>query len=242
MKDSNTAIEIENLSKFYGSFQALRGISLRVARGSFFAFLGPNGAGKTTTINVLTGLSNYQEGTVKVFGYDVRRDYRDSRRLVGLGAQEFNFDPFLTIFQILVYQAGYFGIAKKEAAKRAEELLVRFGLIDKRREEYRALSGGMKRRLLLSRALIHDPELLILDEPTAGADLELKYLIWEYLEELNRQGKTIFLTTHYMEEAERLSRTLCIIHKGQIVRIGAKEEVVKDKSLESVFLEVTKFP
>ena len=239
MKDPETAISIQNLSKFYGKFQALDGISLEVKRGDFFAFLGPNGAGKTTTINVVTGLSNYKAGEVKVFGYDVTKEYRQSRRLTGLCAQEFNFDPFLNLERLLVYQAGYFGVPKKEASTRAIALLERFQLISKRKEEYRALSGGMKRRLLICRALMHDPELLILDEPTAGADIELKYLIWKYLEELNREGKTIVLTTHYMEEAERLCRTIAIIHQGRIVRTGEKKEVLKDRSLESVFMEAT---
>ena len=240
MKDSQHAISITRLSKFYGKLQALKTVSFNVQKGDFFGFLGPNGAGKTTTINVITGLSNYQSGEVRVFGHDVTREYRQSRRLVGLCAQEFNFDPFLNIFRVLVYQAGYFGIPQKQASARALTLLEKFGLIEKRKEEYRALSGGMKRRLLLCRALIHDPELLILDEPTAGADLELKYVIWEYLERLNREGKTILLTTHYMEEAERLCRTLAIIHRGEIVRLGPKPDVLRDKSLESVFLEVTR--
>lgn len=239
MKNSKIAISIHRLSKFYGRFQALRNISFEVKRGDFFAFLGPNGAGKTTTINVITGLSNYREGEVKAFGYDVTRDYRNTRPLIGLCAQEFNFDPFLTIHRLLVYQAGYFGIPEEQAIRRADELLERFQLIDKRNVKHRALSGGMKKRLLLCRALIHDPEILILDEPTAGCDLELKFLIWDYLLQLNKEGKTIFLTTHYMEEAERLCKTIGIITRGQIVRIGEKQSVLQDKSLEAVFLEVT---
>jgi len=180
----------------------LDNIFLEVKRGDFFAFLGPNGAGKTTTINVITGLSNYRAGEVNVFGYDTTKEYTLSRRLIGLCAQEFNFDPFLTIHQMLVYQAGYFGILPHEAARRADDLLERFQLVDKRNVKHRALSGGMRKRLLLCRALIHDPEILILDEPTAGCDLELKFLIWDYLTQLNKEGKTIFLTTHYMEEAD----------------------------------------
>ncbi len=239
MKNQNIAISIRGLSKFYGKFQALRDVSFEVKRGDFFAFLGPNGAGKTTTINVLTGLSNYQHGAVEIFGYDVRKEYRQSRRLTGLCAQEINFDPFLNIHRLLVYQAGYFGMPANEASERAASLLERFHLIQKRKEEYRALSGGMKRRLLICRALIHDPQLLILDEPTAGADLELKYLIWDYLKELNADGKTILLTTHYMEEAEALCRTIAIIHQVSIVRIGDKKSVLQDKNLERVFLEAT---
>lgn len=239
MRNPDVAISIKNLSKYYGSFQALKDISFEVRKGDFFAFLGPNGAGKTTTINVLTGLSNYQAGEVRIFGYDVTSEYRRSRAHTGLCTQEFNFDPFLNIERILVYQAGYFGVPKGEATRRAKALLDRFQLTDKRKEEYRALSGGMKKRLLLCRALVHNPDLLILDEPTAGADLELKYLIWNYLRELNEKGKTILLTTHYMEEAEKLCHTLAIIHLGQIARMGDRRIVLQDRSLEHVFLEAT---
>lgn len=239
MRDSEKAISIKGLTKYYGKLQALDNISLDIKRGDFFAFLGPNGAGKTTTINVLTGLSNFQKGDVRVFGYNTVSEYTRTRRLIGLCAQEFNFDPFLTIHQLLVYQAGYFGIPPREASERSDELLKRFQLIEKRNVKHRALSGGMKKRLLICRALIHDPEVLILDEPTAGCDLELKFLIWDYLTQLNNEGKTIFLTTHNMEEAEKLCKTIGIINHGRIMRIGNKQEVLKDKSLEAVFLEVT---
>lgn len=239
MRNSDVAIAIKNLSKFYKNLQALDNISFQVKRGDFFAFLGPNGAGKTTTINVLTGLSNYQSGQVKVFGYDVTSQYLNTRRLIGLCAQESNFDPFLTINQMLIYQAEYFGIPPWEARRRANELLERFNLSDKRHCKHRALSGGMKKRLLLCRALIHDPEILILDEPTSGCDLELKFLIWDYLTQLNKEGKTIFLTTHNMEEAEKLCKTIGIINNGTIVRIGEKKQILQDKSLQDVFLEIT---
>jgi len=240
VRDSENAISIQNLTKYYkGNFKALDDVGFKVKRGDFFAFLGPNGAGKTTTINAITGLSNFQSGEVKIFGYDVRRDYIQTRRLIGLCAQEFNFDPFLSIHNLLVYQAGYFGILPKEASARTDQLLERFQLIEKRNVKHRALSSGMKKRLLLCRALIHDPEILILDEPTAGCDLELKYLIWDYLAQLNKEGKTIFLTTHNMEEAEKLCKTIGIIHQGRVVRFGDKKQVMQDKSLEAVFLEVT---
>ncbi len=239
MRNSDIAISIKNLTKFYHKFQALDNVSFQIQRGDFFAFLGPNGAGKTTTINAITGLSNYQSGQVQVFGYDTTSEYLQSRRLVGLCAQEFNFDPFLTIHQLLVYQAGYFGVLPAEASRRADALLERFRLGEKRNAKHRALSSGMKKRLLLCRALIHDPEILILDEPTAGCDLELKFLIWDYLTQLNKEGKTIFLTTHYMEEAEKLCRTIGIINHGRLVRIGEKKAVLQDKSLEAVFLELT---
>jgi len=239
MRNSELAISIKGLTKFYQDFQALNKISFDIKRGDFFGFLGPNGAGKTTTINVLTGLSNYQSGDVRVFGYDVRCEYLHSRRLVGLCAQESNFDPFLSIEQLLIYQAEYFGITPWTARKRANDLLERFGLADKRKCKHRALSGGMKKRLLLCRALVHDPEVLILDEPSSGCDLELKFLIWDYLLQLNKEGKTIFLTTHYMEEAEKLCKTIGIINHGKIVRIGDKKQILQDKSLQDVFLEIT---
>ncbi len=240
MRNSQTAIEIRDVTKFYGRFQALDHVSFAVQRGDFFAFLGPNGAGKTTMINVLTGLSNFTAGSIQIFGYDHRNDYTQARRLIGLCAQEFNFDPFLSVEQILVYQAGYFGISLREARRRAGELMDRFQLTQKRHLRHRALSGGMKKRLLLCRSLIHDPEILILDEPTAGCDLELKFTIWDHLTQLNREGKTIFLTTHNMDEAEKLCQTIGIISHGTIVRIGKKNTVLKDQSLEDVFLEVTR--
>jgi ABC-2 type transport system ATP-binding protein len=239
MRNSDLAISIKGLTKFYKNLQALDNVSFDIKRGDFFAFLGPNGAGKTTTINALTGLSNYQSGSIKIFGYDVISEYLNTRRLIGLCTQESNFDPFLTVFQLLVYQAEYFGILPWEAKRRANELLERFGMIDKRHSKHRALSGGMKKRLLLCRALIHDPEILILDEPTSGCDLELKFLIWDYLTTLNKEGKTIFLTTHYMEEAERLCKTIGILNRGRIVRIGDKKQILQDKSLQDVFLEIT---
>lgn len=239
MRDSENAITIEKVSKYYGKTQALNNISFTVKRGDFFAFLGPNGAGKTTTINAITGLSNFRAGEIKIFGYDNVKEYIHTRRLIGLCAQEFNFDPFVSIHQMLLYQAGYFGILPFKATKRADELLERFGLIEKRNAKFRALSGGMKKRLLLCRALMHEPEIVILDEPTAGCDLELKFQIWDYLKQLNKEGKTIFLTTHYMEEAEKLCKTIGIINHGQMVRIDEKAKILQDKNLEAVFLELT---
>jgi ABC-2 type transport system ATP-binding protein len=234
------AIRISGLKKNYGSFEALKGIDLTVSEGDFVAFLGPNGAGKTTTIHCVTGLSNFQEGSIRVFGMDVVADYRRTRPLLGLCPQDINLDPFLSIEQVLVYQAGYFGVPRGKALERANELLKYFGLDDKRKGDFRKLSGGMKRRLLLCRALVHDPKILILDEPTAGADLELRHRIWDYLLKLNAAGKTIFLTTHYMEEAEKLSKTVVIVDKGRVIHSGDKQELLKDKSLETRFLELTK--
>ena len=234
------ALQIKNLSKRYGSLKALDNVSLSVERGDFVAFLGPNGAGKTTTIHSITGLCRFQEGSIRVFGSDVVTEYRKTRPMIGLCPQEFNLDPFLSIEGILVYQAGYFGMPRKEAIRRAAELLERFKLNDKRKVDFRKLSGGMKRRLLLCRALIHDPEILILDEPTAGTDLELRHMIWEYLRDINEQGKTIFLTTHYMEEAEKLSKTVVIIDKGQILHAGSKASLTENRSLEERYLELTR--
>ena len=237
---SAPAISIQKLTKRYGSLKAVDGLDLEVPEGDFIGFLGPNGAGKTTTINAITGLGNFQDGSVRVFGLDVVRDYRRTRPLIGLCPQEFNFDPFLSIEGILVYQAGYFGVPKFEARRRAETLLKRFHLFEKKDLDFRKLSGGMKRRLLLCRALAHDPKILILDEPTAGADVELKYHIWDSLRELNESGKTVFLTTHYMEEAEKLAKTIAIIHKGRLVRYGDKASLVEGRSLETTYLALTR--
>ncbi len=234
------AIQVEGLVKNYGTLRAVDQISFSVREGDFVSFLGPNGAGKTTTIGAITGLSNFQAGSIRVFGSDVVRDYRRTRPLIGLCPQEFNLDPFLSIEQVLIYQAGYFGVPKGVAVGRAEQLLRQFRLYDKRAVDFRKLSGGMKRRLLLCRALIHDPKILILDEPTAGADLELKHYIWNYLTDLNKQGRTIFLTTHYMEEAEKLSKDVIIIHQGRIQYHGPKDALLKDQSLERRFLELTR--
>ncbi len=234
------AIEVAGLEKKYGALTALSGLSLEVREGDFVGFLGPNGAGKTTTIHCITGLSNFQSGSVRVFGHDVVKDYKKTRPLIGLCPQEINMDPFLSIEQVLIYQAGYFGVNKTDAQARALELLKYFKLDSKRNLDFRKLSGGMKRRLLLCRALMHDPKILILDEPTAGADLELRHHIWNYLQELNRKGKTIFLTTHYMEEAEKLSKTVMIIDKGKIIHSGDKQSLLKDKGLEERFLELTR--
>ncbi|MBN1688994.1 MAG: ABC transporter ATP-binding protein [Candidatus Omnitrophica bacterium] len=228
------AIAIQHLTKFYRRFRAIDDISFEVAPGEFFGFLGPNGAGKTTTISVVTGLANYQRGRVSVLGHDVRRDYRLARAQIGLVPQEFNFDPFLSAEQILTFEAGYFGLLREEARKRAHELLNLFGLWDKRREGYKKLSGGMKRRLLIARALMHQPKILILDEPTAGVDLELRYWLWDFIRELNQKGTTIFLTTHYIEEAEKLCSRIGVIHQGKIVALEPTENLIRTMSGEEV--------
>jgi ABC-2 type transport system ATP-binding protein len=228
---SGTAISIKNLTKTYRNrFCALRNISFEVEQGEFFGFLGPNGAGKTTTINIVTGLANYDQGEVKVFGLDVVEDYRKTRRMIGLVPQEFNFDPYLSIADILIYEGGYFGIEKKVCWERARRLLEQFGLSSKKDQDYRKLSGGMKRRLLIARALMHEPPILILDEPTAGADLELRYQLWQFFKDLNVQGRTIFLTTHNLDEAEKLCSRIGVIHKGEIVALNEKAKLIDEVS------------
>jgi ABC-2 type transport system ATP-binding protein len=220
------AVEIRNLVKEYGSFRAVDGISLTVNEGDFFGFLGPNGAGKTTTINAVVGLARFDGGSISLFGHDAKSDWRAARRLVGLAPQEFNFDRYLSIREILIYQAGYYGLRPREVRARADELLERFGLGAKAHVEQTKLSGGMKRRLTLARALIHRPKLLILDEPTAGVDVELRFELWDLLRELNRDGTTIFLTTHYLEEAESLCRTVAIIEGGKIAALAPTAELI----------------
>lgn len=237
-----SALEIRQLTKRYGDQIAVNNISLTVAPGELFGFLGPNGAGKTTTIGCVTGLVTYQSGQVSVFGHDVVRDYRTARSLIGLSPQDFNFDIFRTPWEILTYNAGFFGVPKKEAARRAETLLDRFGLSAHRAKPFNQLSGGMKRRLSLARALIHEPKLLILDEPTAGVDVELRHMLWSELKTIKANGTTILLTTHYLEEAEKLCERVAIIHQGKLVVIERTEELIKqhgDQTLEDIFLQLT---
>lgn len=227
--------------KRYGDFTAVDGVSLRVEAGEFFGFLGPNGAGKTTTINAVVGLAQITAGSISILGYDNVRQWREARRLVGVSPQEFNFDRYLSIRDVLIYAAGYFGLRGKAVAERADMLLERFGLTSKAKVEYTKLSGGQKRRLTLARALIHEPKVLILDEPTAGVDVELRIELWEWLRALNVEGLTIFLTTHYLEEAEALCRRIAIIRAGRIVAEKPTAELIAEgASLQDVFLELTK--
>ena len=217
------AVRIDRLTKRYRIggewFTAVDGISLRVKGGDFFGFLGPNGAGKTTTINAIVGLATATSGTIEVFGHDAKHDWRAARRLIGLAPQEYNFDRYLSIRDVLIYQAGYYGLPVRAVHERADELLERFGLTSKANEVFTRLSGGMKRRLTLARALVHSPRLLILDEPTAGVDVELRLELWDLLRELNAGGMTIFLTTHYLEEAETLCKNIGIIDNGRLVAL-----------------------
>jgi ABC-2 type transport system ATP-binding protein len=232
---------VSGLVKRYGSFTAVGGISLRVESGEFFGFLGPNGAGKTTTINAIVGLARTSAGSIRIFGYDTQRQWREARRLIGLSPQEFNFDRYLSLRDVLIYAAGYYGLRGKPVAERADMLLERFGLTSHAHLEYTKISGGQKRRLSLARALIHEPRLLILDEPTAGVDVELRLELWEWLQRLNAEGLTVFLTTHYLEEAEELCRRIAIVRAGRIVAEKPTEELVAlGASLQDVFLELTR--
>jgi ABC-2 type transport system ATP-binding protein len=234
------ALRIERLVKRYGTFTAVDDISFDVPEGEFFGLLGPNGAGKTTTINSIVGLSRITSGSIKLFGLDVETDWRATRRLVGLAPQEYNFDRYLNIRDILIYQAGYYGLHGKAIEDRADELLERFGLTSKAKQIYTRLSGGMKRRLTIARALIFEPRLLILDEPTAGVDVELRLELWSFLRELNREGMTIILTTHYLEEAEELCSRIGIIETGKLVALETTRKLIGERTLQDVFLELTR--
>jgi len=231
------ALRVERLVKRYRDFVAVDGISLEVARGDFFGFLGPNGAGKTTSINAVVGLATLTSGKIEIFGYDNVRAWREARRLVGLAPQEYNFDRYLSIRDVLIYQAGYYGLRGAAVRTRADELLERFGLTSKSGETFVRLSGGMKRRLSLARALIHQPELLILDEPTAGVDVELRIELWDMLRGLNAAGTTIILTTHYLEEAESLCKNIAIIEGGKIVAMESTAKLLARRG--STTLSVT---
>jgi len=233
------ALEIEGLVKSYSSgFQALKGIDLQVQEGDFFALLGPNGAGKSTTLGIVSSLVNKSGGRVKVFGHDIDTDLSAAKLNLGVVPQEFNFNQFEKVFDIVTTQAGYYGIPLKQARISAEKYLRKLGLWDKRDTPSRMLSGGMKRRLMIARALVHEPRLLILDEPTAGVDIELRRSMWQFLEEMNRQGTTIILTTHYLEEAEALCRNIAIIDHGEIIRHTSKRELLKQLSVETFVLDL----
>lgn len=233
------ALEISNLKKVYkGGFEALKGIDLTVNEGDFFALLGPNGAGKSTTIGVITSLVNKSSGSVKVFGENIDTDLEAAKSYLGLVPQEFNFNQFESLMRILVNQAGYYGVDRKTANERAEKYLKKLELWDKRNDAGRMLSGGMKRRLMIARALMHEPKILILDEPTAGVDIELRRSMWEFLKELNQQGITIILTTHYLEEAEMLCRNIAIIDKGIIVKNTDMKSLLATLTVETFILDI----
>jgi len=233
------AVEIRNLRKTYsGGVEALKGIDLTVPVGEFFGLLGPNGAGKTTTIGITTGLVRITGGSVEVMGYDVVRQFRQARRHIGLAAQELSFDWFFAIEDLMMLQAGYYGVSRKVARQNTDRLLDTFGLSGKKRAKPRQLSGGMKRRFQIARSLVHDPDILILDEPTAGVDVELRHRLWEYLTRLNKEGKTVILTTHYIEEAEKLCERVAIIDHGQIIAEGSPAELVSGMDNDGLSLTV----
>ncbi len=231
------ALRIEALRKTYpNGFHALHGISLAVEEGDFFALLGPNGAGKSTTIGIISSLINKTGGSVTVFGHNIDSDLEAAKRCIGLVPQEFNFNIWEPVEEILWNQAGYYGIPPKLGRARAERYLRQLGLWDKRRDAARELSGGMKRRLMIARALVHRPRLLILDEPTAGVDIELRRSMWDFLREINHAGTTIILTTHYLEEAENLCRTIAIIDEGNIVEHSNMKRLLAKLHTETVIL------
>ncbi|SDZ94579.1 ABC-2 type transport system ATP-binding protein [Haloplanus vescus] len=220
------AIEIDDLRKEYGDVTALDGVSLTVPEGSFFGLLGPNGAGKTTFINILVGLVRKSGGEARVFGHDIEADYREARNHIGVAPQEFNVDRFFPIREVLEHKAGYHGIPASEARERADEVLKQVGIYEKRDTRFDWLSGGMKRRFLIARALVTQPDLLILDEPTAGVDVQLRHDLWDLITDLNEGGTTILLTTHYIEEAERLCDEVAILDSGRVVTVSTPDELM----------------
>ncbi len=233
------ALEINGLKKTYSNgVYAVKGIDLKVEKGDFFALLGANGAGKSTTIGIISSLVNKSEGQVRVFGHDIDTDLGLAKSQLGLVPQEFNFSQFETLNQILVNQAGYYGVPRKEAHKRAAKYLEQLGLLDKKDKAARTLSGGMKRRLMIARALMHEPQLLILDEPTAGVDIELRRSMWEFLQQINEQGVTIILTTHYLEEAEMLCKNIAIIDKGVIIEDTSMKALLSKLDKETFILDL----
>ncbi len=240
MDREKPALEIKNLHKAYGKTVAVDDISLTLPRGAFLGLLGPNGAGKSTLINCIVGVNKITSGTISTFGFDVEKDYRESRRTIGIAPQEFNVDFFAKVWKVLDYVGGYYGMRKEERAQRIEELLDQFQLQKHRDKSFNELSGGLKRRVVLARALIHDPELIILDEPTAGIDVELRRELWGHLQELSKRGKTILLTSHYLDEVELLADRFAFISDGKIVAQGSKEKMLTGgKDLEDLYLELT---
>lgn len=236
-----TALSIQNLSKVYkNGVIALHGIDLNVEQGDFFALLGPNGAGKSTTIGIVSSLVNKSGGRVQVFGHDLDTDLAAVKACIGLVPQEFNFNMFEPVAEILINQAGYYGLPRRLATERAEYYLHKLGLWDKRKGQARALSGGMKRRLMIARSLVHEPRLLILDEPTAGVDIEIRHSMWNFLQEINAAGTTIILTTHYLEEAEQLCRNIAIIDHGRIVENTSMRQLLGRMDSHTLVLDLAR--
>jgi ABC-2 type transport system ATP-binding protein len=234
------ALEINQLRKTYGNgFEALKGIDLKVEKGDFFALLGPNGAGKSTCIGIIASLINKTSGSVKIFGHDLDNELIEAKSCLGMMPQEFNFNIFEPVQEIIANQGGYYGVDPGEVKKRNEFYLKKLGLWDKRKIQARDLSGGMKRRLMIARALIHQPELLILDEPTAGVDIELRRSMWDFMREINAKGTTIILTTHYLEEAEQMCRNIAIINEGNIIQNTSMKALLKTLNSETFVLYLT---
>ena len=241
MSDTTPMLEITDLVKTYGTHEAVKGINLTIQKGAFFGLLGPNGAGKSTTIHCITGIAQPTSGTITIDGVDVVRNYKQARSMVGLSPQEFNVDIFATPVQLMDYMGGYYGIPAEERRQRITELIQRFDLENHKDTTFQKLSGGLKRRAMLGRALVHTPELLILDEPTAGVDVEQRRDLWAYLKEMNERGKTIILTSHYLEEIQYLCNEIAIINHGRIVAKGSKADFMKDgKSVEETYLDITR--
>jgi ABC-2 type transport system ATP-binding protein len=237
--EPSSALSIRSLSKVYGNgLVALNGVSLDVMPGDFFALLGPNGAGKSTTIGIISSLVRKSSGTVSIFGNDIDQNFSHAKQCIGVVPQEFNFSVFEKVQNIVVNQAGFYGVPRHQALTTSEALLRQLNLWERRNEPARNLSGGMKRRLMIARALVHQPKLLILDEPTAGVDIELRRSMWEFLTEINRAGTTIILTTHYLEEAENLCRNVAIINKGEIVENTSVKKLLKQLNREVFVLDV----
>ena len=235
------ALSLHNLTKVYkNGITALHGIDLEVAPGDFFALLGPNGAGKSTTIGIVASLVNKTSGTVQVFGHDIDTDLAAAKACIGLVPQEFNFNIFEPVMEIVVSQAGYYGIPRRLASERAERYLNQLGLWERRHDQALMLSGGMKRRLMIARALVHEPRLLILDEPTAGVDIEIRHSMWSFLTEINAAGTTIILTTHYLEEAERLCRNIAIIDQGRIVENTSMRQLLSRMNAHTLVLDLVR--
>ena len=233
------ALEISDLKKAYNNgVQALSGVDIQVDAGDFFALLGPNGAGKSTLISIVSSLVKKNSGQVKIFGHDIDKEFERAKRKLGVVPQEFNFNGFEKVRDIVINQAGYYGIVRSEAAERADHYLDQLGLYGKRDQASRFLSGGMKRRLMIVRALVHEPSLLVLDEPTAGVDIELRRTMWNFVEDINSKGTTIILTTHYLEEAESLCRNVAIINDGNIVERSSMQALLSNLKKETFVLDI----
>ena len=238
---NNNIIEIKKLRKTYSNnLEAIKGIDINIKKGKFFGLLGPNGAGKTTIIGILTGLVNPTSGTVLIDNHDIVKDFKKARKMIGLSPQEINLDVFFTIKELLVFQGGYYGLSMLESKKRVEKLLIDLGLEDKGNSKARELSGGMKRRVQIAKALVHNPEIVILDEPTAGVDIELRHLLWKSLKEMNKnENKTLVLTTHYIEEAENLCDEVAIIDNGKIIVQGAPSDLIASDGESHINISVS---